>query len=126
MEDVAHFRGILHLGEGASHVLSLTYVDVFGSSGRYSPPGQLFIEMKMPRSQRITIEQIKEALEEIRRSHKRSRLHRIIIKKKLMLQKRSRPHRKIIKKKYNPLEVKSNPQEKDSENIISRRQVGPT
>jgi hypothetical protein len=27
-------------------------VDVFGSSGRYSPPGQLFLEMKMSRSQR--------------------------------------------------------------------------
>jgi hypothetical protein len=28
------------------------FVDVFGSSGRYSPPGQLFLEMKMSRSQR--------------------------------------------------------------------------
>jgi hypothetical protein len=43
-------------------------VGVFGSSRRYSPPGQLFVEMKMPRSQRITIEHIKEASEEIRRS----------------------------------------------------------
>jgi hypothetical protein len=56
--------------------------------------------MKMPRSQRITIEQIKEASEEIRRS-----------------QKRSRPHRIIIKKKYNAPEVKSAPQEKDKEKI---------
>jgi hypothetical protein len=42
-------------------------------------------------------------------------------------QKKSRPHRKIIKKKYNAPEVKPAPQEKDKiENIISRRQVGPT
>jgi hypothetical protein len=38
--------------------------------------------MKMPRSQRITIEQIKEASKEIRRFQKRSRFHRIIITKK--------------------------------------------
>jgi hypothetical protein len=65
--------------------------------------------MKMPRSQRITIEQIKEASEEIRRS-----------------QKRSRPHKKIIKKKYNAPEVKSAPQEKDKVKIyFPGRQVGP-
>jgi hypothetical protein len=38
--------------------------------------------MKMPRSQRKTIEQIKEALEEIRRSQKRSWPHRKVIKTK--------------------------------------------
>jgi hypothetical protein len=66
--------------------------------------------MKMPRSQRITIEQIKEASEEIRRSQKRSRLPQ-----------------KIIKKKYNAPEVKSAPQEKDKEKIyFPERQVGPT
>jgi len=37
--------------------------------------------MKMPRSQRITIEQVKEASKEIRRSQKRSRLYKIIKKK---------------------------------------------
>jgi hypothetical protein len=57
-------------------------VDVFGRSERYSPPGQLFLEMKMPRSRRITIEQIKEASEEIRRSQKRSRPHKKVIKTK--------------------------------------------
>jgi hypothetical protein len=67
-------------------------VDIFGSNGRYSPPRQLSLEMKMPRSQRKTIEQIKEASEEIRRS-----------------QKRSRPHRKVIKNKYNAPEVKLTP-----------------
>jgi hypothetical protein len=84
-------------------------VDVFRSSGRYSPPGQLFLEMKMPRSQRKTIEQIKEALEEIRRS-----------------QKRSRAHRRVIKNKYNAPEVKSAPQEKDLKIYFPGRQVGPT
>jgi hypothetical protein len=77
-----------------------TRVDVFGNSGRYSPPGQLFLEMKMPRSQRKTIEQIKEASEEIRRSHKRSR-----------------PHKIIIKKKYNAPQAKSASQEKDKVKI---------
>jgi hypothetical protein len=43
--------------------------------------------MKMPRSQRKTIEQIKEASEEIRRSQKRSRPHRKRIKKKYIFQK---------------------------------------
>jgi hypothetical protein len=56
--------------------------------------------MKMPRSQRKTIEQIKEALEEIRRSRKRIR-----------------PHIKVIKNKYNAPEVKSTPQEKDKVKI---------
>jgi len=80
-----------------------------GGSGRYSPPGQHFLEMKMPRSQRITIEQIKEASKEIRRS-----------------QKRSRPHRIIIKKRYNAPEEKSAaPQEKDRENIFSRKTGRP-
>jgi hypothetical protein len=66
--------------------------------------------MKMPRSQRITIEQIKEASEEIRRSQKRSRLHII-----------------IIKKKYNSPEVKLAPQEKDKDKIyFPERQVNPT
>jgi hypothetical protein len=80
----------------------------------YSPPGQLFfrskVKMKMPRSQRITIEQIKEASKENGRSQKRSWLHRI-----------------IIKKKYNAPEVKSAPQEKDKEKIyFPERQVSPT
>jgi hypothetical protein len=42
--------------------------------------------MKMPRSQRITIEQIKEASQEIRRSRKRSRPHRKLIKIKYIFQ----------------------------------------
>jgi hypothetical protein len=65
--------------------------------------------MKMPRCQRITIEQIKEALKEIRRP-----------------QKRSRPHRRIIKK-YNAPEEKSAPQEIGKVKIyFPGRQVDPT
>jgi hypothetical protein len=66
--------------------------------------------MKMPRSQRITIEQIKEASEEIRRS-----------------QKRSRPHIIIIKKKYNaPDEVSPTGKKNKDKIYFPGRQVSPT
>jgi hypothetical protein len=56
-----------------------------------------------------TTEQIKEASEEIRRS-----------------QKRSRAHRRVIKNKYNAPEAKSSPQEKDLKIYFPGRQVDPT